>query len=172
MGFFDKLFPGDKKAAFPPTPKWRPNTPIDIDEIVNYSKSNIGNMQFVVFKYGTVAFLPNRVDNVQDAALSALAKVYNYHPDFRPKTRNDGNVIVHYLQPVYNIVFKHEIETYWDYIDKNHLDGICKDEVLIDGTGQPNVLDKLGKICLFGRAKMFMDAQAPKIVRTFEPPKS
>jgi hypothetical protein len=33
-----------------------------------------------------------------------------------------------------------------------------------------NVFDRIGKICLFGRAKMFMDAQYPEIVKSFDPP--
>lgn len=74
-----------------------------------------------------------------------------------------------YSQPAFTIVFKDEIENHWDYIDKNHLDGICKAEVLINAQGQHNVFDGGGKICLFGRAKMFMDAQDPKVSKTFDP---
>lgn len=82
---------------------------------------------------------------------------------------DDGNYIVQYSQPAFTIVFKEEIEKHWDYIDKNHQDGICRAEVLIDGQGRHNVFDKIGKICLFGRTKMFIDAQDPKVVKTFEP---
>ncbi len=84
---------------------------------------------------------------------------------------DDGNYLIEYSQPAFTIVFKDEIETYWDYIEKNHQDGICNAEVLINAQGQHNVFDRVGKICLFGRAKMFMDAQAPKIVKVFDPPR-
>lgn len=38
------------------------------------------------------------------------------------------------------------------------------DEVLITPLG-PNVFDDFGKMALFGRCFMFMDAQDPKVVR-------
>ncbi len=84
-------------------------------------------------------------------------------------TMDDGNYLIEYSQPAFTIVFKEEIEKNWDYIDKNHQDGICRAEVLINAQGQHNVFDSVGKICLFGRAKMFMDAQSPKVVKTFDP---
>jgi hypothetical protein len=85
---------------------------------------------------------------------------------------DDENYLITYSQPAFTIVFKDEVEKYWEYIDKNHQDGICRDEVLINAQGQQNVFDRIGKICLFGRAKMFMDAQAPEIIKTFDPTKS
>ncbi len=84
-------------------------------------------------------------------------------------TMDDGNYLVEYSEPAFTIVFKDEIEKHWDYIDKNHQDGICRAEDLINGQGQPNVFDDLGKICLYGRAKMFMDAQATKVLWMFDP---
>lgn len=86
----------------------------------------------------------------------------------KPIAMEDGNYLVEYSQPAFTIVFKEEIEKYWDYIEKNHQDGVCKDEVLIDGQGQRNVFEKTGKICLFGRSKMFLDAQKPRVLRVFD----
>jgi hypothetical protein len=155
---------------FPPKPKWKPNLPIDIELIYKKARYYTGDkLQFAVFQNGTVTFFSNKVDNIEDSAKASLDKIYNFHPDFKPMTMDDGNYLIEYSQPAFTIVFKEEIENHWDYIDKNHQDGICRAEVLINAQGQHNVFDSIGKICLFGRAKMFMDAQAPKVVKTFDP---
>ncbi len=82
---------------------------------------------------------------------------------------DDGNYLIEYLHQAFSIVFKSEIEQYWDDIEARHMDGLCRAEVLINSQGQANVFDKTGKICLFGRTKLFMDAQDPVVVRTFSP---
>lgn len=157
---------------FPPKPKWKPNLPVDIELIYEKAKYYTGEkLQFAVFQNGTVTFFSNKVDNIEDSAKASLDKIYNFHPDFKPTTMNDGNYLIEYSQPAFTIVFKDEIDNRWDYIDKNHQDGICGTEVLINAQGQHNVFDSMGKICLFGRAKMFMDAQDPKVVKTFDPTK-
>jgi len=169
MGLLSKLFT-KKKPDFPPKPRWKPNLSIDIELIFQKAKYYTNNkLQFAIFQYGTVAFFANKVYNIEASAKDSLDKIYNYHPDFNPLTMDDGNYLIEYSQPAFTIVFKDEIENNWDYIEKNHLDGICKDEVLLNVHGQPNVFDKIGKISLFGRAKMFLDAQAPKVVRIFDP---
>jgi hypothetical protein len=65
-------------------------------------------------------------------------------------------------------VFKDEIENNWNYINENHQAGLCKDEVLLNSKNGANIFDRVGKIGLFGRSKMFMDAQEPLVVRTFD----
>jgi hypothetical protein len=115
-----------------------------------------------------VVIFPTRVDNIEQGAKSTLNRIFNSHPDMKPVTMDDGNYLIEYSQPAFTIVFKDEIENHWDYIEKNHQDGVCRDEVLINGQGQHNVFEKLGKICLFGRAKMFLDAQNPKVVKMFD----
>ena len=170
MGLFDKIFKNKKEDEFPPVPKWKPNLPVDLDLIYEKAKYYTGEkLQFAIFENGTVAFFSTNVDRLEDNAKISLDKIYNAHPDINPMTMDDGNYLIEYSQPAFTIVFKDEIEKYWDYIDNNHQDGICRAEVLINAQGQHNVFDTLGKICLFGRAKMFMDAQAPKVVRVFNP---
>jgi len=170
MGLFDKLFKRKQEDDFPPKPKWKPNLPIDIELIYEKAKYYTGDkLQFAIFQNGTVTFFSDPVDNLEDCSKVSLNKIYNFHPDFKPLTMDDGNYLVEYSQPAFTIVFKDEIENHWDYIDKNHQDGICREEVLINAQGQQNIFDNLGKICLFGRAKMFMDAQNPKIVKSFTP---
>ena len=155
---------------FPPRPKWKPDLPIDIELIYEKARYYTGEkLQFAVFKNGTVTFFSNKVDNIEDSSKTSLARIYNHHPDFKPMTMDDGNYLIEYSQPAFTIVFKDEIKNNWDYIDRNHQDGICAAEVIINAQGQTNVFDSIGKICLFGRAKMFMDAQDPKVVKTFDP---
>lgn len=172
MGLFSNLFKGNprEKKRFPPIPQWRPNTPIDLDRILETAKYYTnGKLQLGMFKYGTIAFFASPIQDIANEAKICLDKIYNSHPDFKPLTMDDGNYLIEYSQPAFTILFKDELETYWDYIEKNHQLGICTDEVLINGKGERNVFDKIGKICLFGRAKMFMDAQAPEVVKMFDP---
>lgn len=159
-----------KKKRFPPIPTWRPNTPVDIEHILSTAKHYTGNkLQLAVFKYGTVALMVKRVEDIELEAKSALHKIYYAHPDFKPVTMDDGNYLIEYTQPAFNIVFKQELEQYWTYIDAHHIEGVCNEEILIDGGGRQNVFTDLGKISLYGRAKMFMDAQDPQIVKIYDP---
>lgn len=168
MRILDKLL-GKKQLDFPPKPKWKPNLPIDHTEIVEKTKYYTGEkLQFAVFEFGTVVFFTSKVDSIEESAKSVLNKIYNSHPDMKPTAMDDGNYLVEYSQPAFTIVFKDEIEKHWNYIEKNHQDGVCRDEVLINEQGQRNVFEKVGKICLFGRTKMFLDAQNPKVIRIFD----
>ena len=173
MGLLSNFFrvrPEEKKR-FPPIPQWRPDTPIDFDLILKTARYYTGDkLQLGIFKYGTVAFFSTRIDNIEEESKICLDKIYNFHPDFKPLTMDDGNYLIEYSQPAFTIVFKQELDNHWDYIEKNHQQGVCTDEVLIDRKGRRNVFDSIGKICLFGRAKMFMDAQDPQIIKTFDPP--
>ncbi|TVZ56921.1 hypothetical protein OD91_2223 [Lutibacter sp. Hel_I_33_5] len=170
MGIFDKLFNKKKEVIdFPPKPKWKPNLPIDLNLILEKSKYYTDKkIQIAVFENGTVIMFPERVSDINSSAIEILDKIYNAHPDFNPTEMDDGNYTIQYNEPAFNIVFKDEIENHWKYIDENHLDGICTAEVLINSNGEHNVFNEIGKICLFGRSKMFMDAQKPKVVLTFD----
>ena len=77
--------------------------------------------------------------------------------------------MVGYSQPAYSVVFKEELEANRDYIDRNHLDGVVRAEVLLNARGEPNNFDDRGKIGLFGRARMFLDAQTPVVVQIWTP---
>lgn len=171
MGLFDKLFNKKKEPLdFPPKPKWRPDLPIDIELILDRAKFYTGQkLQLAVFSHGTVVIFPDRVANITEEGLATLDRIYNFHPDFNPMTMDDGNYLLEYSQPAFTIVFKDELEKHWDYIEQNHLDGLCTSEILMNGQGEANKFDRIGKISLFGRTKMFQDAQDPKVVRTFDP---
>ncbi len=171
MGLFTSLFNKImKEKDFPPKPAWKPDLPIDIDLIVDKTKFYTSEkLQFAVFQYGTVAFFAERVENIEESAKIALDRIYHAHPDFNPLFMDDGNYLVQYSQPAFTIIFAEEIKDHWNYIEKNHMDGICRDEVLINANGQHNVFDDIGKIGLWGRAKMFMDAREPRVLRIFDP---
>ena len=64
-------------------------------------------------------------------------------------TMDDGNYIIEYSQPAFTIVFKDELETHWDYIEQDRLDGVCSSEVLINGKGESNKFDRIGKIYFY-----------------------
>ncbi|OEK04240.1 hypothetical protein [Roseivirga misakiensis] len=178
MGILNKLF-GNKKAEsyandskskdFPPKPKWKPNPHKDLNIILEKAKYYTKEkLQIAVFEYGTVVIFPEQVTDIESSAKVTLDKIYKSHPDFNPRKMDDDNYLIEYTQPAFTIVFKEEIDSNWDYIDENHQDGICRDEVLINALGQRNVFDKVGKICLYGRSKMFMDAQFPKVLLKFD----
>jgi hypothetical protein len=106
-------------------------------------------------------------DGLSDAqaaqsAEATLTAIINYHPDMNPAPMDDGNVIVRYNHPAFNVVFTDFATTHWAEIDSRHLDGLVPEEVLITPQG-PNVLDDFGKKALYGRACMFLDAQASSV---------
>ncbi|MBS7565731.1 hypothetical protein KHS38_15070 [Mucilaginibacter sp. Bleaf8] len=173
MRFLKSLFKGklqkDNKV-FPPIPQWQPNTPVNHEQIMEAAKYYTGGkVQLAVFQYGTVVMFPEAVTDITEEAKLTLHKIYNAHPDFKPLNMDDGNYLIEYSYPAFTVVFKNEPENYWDYIEDNHQQGVCPDEVLINSNGEHNVFDRIGKISLFGRARMFMDAQAPQVVKTFTP---
>ncbi len=81
---------------------------------------------------------------------------------------DDGNFLISYSQPAFTIVFKSEIEDNGSYINEYHIDEVCRAEVLINCKGEQNIFDKVGKICLFGRSKMFMDGENSVVIKIFE----
>lgn len=152
---------------FPPKPKWRPSFAHPADRVVDrfhyyYNRKR----DFAVFENGTVAELPSGLTDAaaRAAALDILARIYGYHPDMTPHHMDDGNVVVAYREPAANVVLEDIVKQHWAEIEARHLDGLTPDEVLITPLGQ-NVFDDFGKRALLGRAYMFMDAQAPKVVR-------
>jgi hypothetical protein len=157
----------DPPKPFPPIPSWRPafHEPLDriADRFVYYIN---GKRDFALFTYGTCAVL---ADDLSEAAAEAAAKaildrIYRFHPDMNPTQMDDGNVLVRYNHPAANVVLRDFATAHWAEIDANHLRALTPDEVLITPLG-PNKFDDFGKMALFGRCFMFMDAQSPAVVR-------
>lgn len=157
-------------ADFPPKPNWRPALPVDIPRTINafiyYTDSK---KAFAIFTHGTCVVLPDDTTNAEEDAKEILDAVYRYHPDFNPHMMDDGNYMVSYSQPAYSIVFTDEFEAHREYIERTHRDGIVRDEVMLNANGQVSHFDDRGKAGLFGRARMFMDAQEPVVIRIWKP---
>jgi hypothetical protein len=155
---------------FPPKPKWKPTIPVDIERIIRTFASYIDHRRsFAVFAHGTCVLLPDESENAEADALVILGAIYHFHPDFDPRSMEDGNVLVAYSQPAFSVVFADEFATHRDYIEENYLDGITPEEALLTMKEQPAKLDERRKIGLFGRARMFLDAQEPKVIRIWKP---
>jgi len=164
--------PGSGKLPddFLPKPKWKPNIPVDIERTIQtFAYYSDKKKAFAVFENGTCVLIPDGSPDPESTAKEILNKVYNYHPDFNPQAMDDGNFMVSYSQPAYSVVFKDEFEKNRDYIDQNHLDGVVRAEVLLNAKGEPNKFDDIGKIGLFARSRMFLDAQKPVVVKIWKP---
>jgi hypothetical protein len=166
-----KLFGQKPPDDFPPKPKWKPDVPVDISVIADRAAYYTDHKRVVVsFKNGTCVVLPGTSAHPELDAKQVLSKVFNYHPDFNPQSMDDGNFIVTFSQPnCLAVVTKAEFEKNKAYIIQNHPDGVVKDEVLLNAQRQPNVFDERGMIGLFGRARMFMDAEAPIVAKIVKP---
>lgn len=153
-----------------PKPAWKPEIAMDLPRTVeacayyvDYKKS------FVVFSHGTCVLLPEASVHAEEDARRILKTVSRYHPDFHAHKMNDGHFLVNFSQPACIIVFRDEYEKNRDLIEKNHLGGLVGAEVLVDDQGQPNKFDERLKVGLYGRARMFLDAEDPVIVKIWRP---
>jgi hypothetical protein len=158
------------KPSFPPVPTWKPSIPVDIARTVQtFARYTNRKRSFVVFEHGTCVVVPDAPQSIELEAKNILDRVYKFHPDFNPQAMDDGHFSVSYSQPAFSIVFADEFEANRQYIEDHHLDGVVADEVLLLD-GKPNRFDDRGKVGLFARARMFMDAQAPRVVHVWRPP--
>jgi len=174
FGLLASLFAQVKKPDdFPPKPKWKPDVPVNISVIAERASYYTDHKKIVViFAHGTCVSLALDSRKPEDEAKAMLDRVLNFHPDFNPHEMDDGNFAVSYSQPnCFSVVTKEEFQKNREYIRKNHLDGVVKDEVLLNAENKPNVFDDRGMIGLFARARMFMDAQRPDVVRILHPQK-
>jgi hypothetical protein len=172
LGFLRSLFRKRRvMRGFPPTPKWKPEVPVDLNIVADRAGYYTDHENVVViFKHGTCVVLPANTKSPEVEAMDVLERVFNYHPDFDPHLMDDGNWLVSFSQPQCVALVTHaEHETHRDYIQANHLDGLVHGEVLLDADKKANAFDERGMIGLFGRARMFMDAQEPVVARVLEP---
>jgi hypothetical protein len=106
-------------------------------------------------------------DDARKEATATLAKIFNYHPDMNPVKMDDGNILVQYNQPAYNVVLEEIGKKNMKTIEANHQKALARAEVLITPLGN-NKFDEFGMKALFGRCYFFMDAKKPivtKVVR-------
>jgi len=170
MGIFSGLF-GNKreqqKADFPPVPDWEPAIEVPIDKtIATFKYYTDGNNDFVIFKNGTCVIVKEGLseNEANEEAKKVISQIFNYHPDMNPTPMDDGNILVRYNHPAYNVVLKEITEKNKETIEKNHLRALATSEVLMTPQG-PNKFDEFGMNALFGRCYFFMDAKDPKPVR-------
>jgi hypothetical protein len=174
FGFLGSLFGQSKDTDdFPPKPKWKPNVSVDLAIVADRASYYTDKKKTVViFHHGTCVVLPANSVMPEEEAKAVLDRVYQFHPDFNPQAMDDGNFAVSFSQPnCFAVVTKKEFEDNREYIRKNHLDGVVKDEVLLNSDKKRNRFDDRGMIGLFGKARMFMDAQKPEISRVIRPKK-
>lgn len=152
--------------GLPPVPDWKPEFSPNLNELIDrFSYYTDYKKGFVVLKHGTMVPVD---DGLVESACAEQAKqtieeIWSYHPDMTPRPMDDGNVLISYNRPAYNVVIMDVARNYWAQIDENHQRALCADEVLITPAG-PNIFDDLGKMALWGRCYLFMDAQDFQVV--------
>jgi len=155
------------QASSLPVPKWRPRFHPPLKEIISRFQYYRNNAQdFVIFRNGTCVPVENGIPD-HDAIVAAklvLKRIISFHPDFQTLPMDDGNFLVTYNQPAFNVILRKTVQSNWGKIERHHLDGLVKDEVIISPAGQ-NIFNDMGKIGLLGRSYMFMDAQNPRAAR-------
>jgi hypothetical protein len=167
FGLFNKQEPPQPPAKFPPVPKWRPSFAVSNDQVIDrIAYYTDRKKDFAVFTHGTCVILPSGLSNAEaeSAAESVLHKIFHFHPDMNPRKMDDDNIAIQYNQPAINVVIVEFAKAHWVEIDRNHQDALAASEVLITPLG-PNKFDDFGKMALFGRCYMFMDAQKPQVIR-------
>lgn len=165
--FKKKESPKEPPRQFPPVPAWQPSIAQPLEQIIERVRVYTnGSRDFAVFAHGTFAILQDGLTDSQaeQAACEALRKVFHAHPDMNPLNMKDQNVLIQYNHDVASLVLEHVATEHWGEIEARHQDALATSEVLITPLGQ-NVFDAFGKKALFGRCFMFMDAQAPKVVK-------
>ena len=149
----------------PPVPKWKPTIAVDVERAAKtFAYYMDGRVSFAVMANGTCVLVPPQGD-AEAAAMETLFGILHAHPDMNPRPMDDGNWLITYSGPAATVVFIDVVEANWDYIEKHHLQGLADAEVLINARGEANNFDRTGKLALFGRAYMFMDALSPKMVK-------
>ncbi|WGW04785.1 hypothetical protein [Tropicibacter oceani] len=154
-------------ARFPPIPAWQPSFAPPLEDVIErFRHYSNGESDFVVFRHSTCCIVPNGLSaaEAESSATEILEKVINFHPDFTLYEMDDGNVLVGYRHPAFNIVLTQFAQEHWREIENRHLDGLVSHEILITPLGQ-NVFDDRGKMALLGRSYLFMDALSPVVDR-------
>jgi len=164
FGLFKKKEP---PRPFPPAPKWRPAFAAPITQIIDrVSYYTDRKRDFAIFKHGTCALLPPGLTDVAAVAEAKviLHNIFHFHPDMNPRQMDDGNIAIQYNHPAINVVISDFAKANWPEIERNHQDALAASEVLITPLGH-NKFDTFGKMALYGRCFMFMDAQHPEVVQ-------
>jgi hypothetical protein len=166
MGFINGSLGADK-SDFPPVPEWEPKIVMPTDRVIDrFRYYTTGKKDFVVFSHGTCVIIANGLtdDAAKKEAREILDKIFKYHPDMKPLKMDDGNILVQYNHPAYNVVLVDIVKVNWKEIQAEHERALTRSEVLITPQG-PNKFDDFGMMALFGRCYLFMDAKSPQVLR-------
>jgi hypothetical protein len=129
----------------PPIPKWRPTVEVDIPRTARTMARYLDDARtFVIFTNGTCVVVSATEDPVASAK-DLLEKILHAHPDMNTAEMDDGHWTVRYSQAAFSVVFREEIEAHWGYIEKNHLDGLTRDEVIFGPSGAPNRFNRAAR---------------------------
>jgi len=153
--------------SFPPVPEWEPDIEVPIDQIVDrFAYYTDGGKDFVVFTHGTCAIVSDGLSDTEAAeeAMGIVSQIFNYHPDMNPRNMDDGNILISYNHPAYNVVIDSITTEHMATIEQNHQKALARAEVLITPQGN-NKFDEFGMKALFGRCYFFMDAKNPVVSR-------
>jgi hypothetical protein len=159
----------DNNRIFPPTPLWKPEFRSSDEDIIGRMKYYTdGKNDLAIFKNGTVVVLD---DNLSDeaaitSAMKVLSDIFNYHPDMNPTNMDDGNILVRYNHPAFNVVINKFVNDHIQVIREHHMDALAAHEVLMTPIG-PNKFDDFGMKSLYGRCFIFMDAQNPVVTKIY-----
>ncbi len=154
-----------EEERFPPRPDWQPDFSISNDQVLERMIYYLDDgADIVVFEHGTAVVLPAGLTDADASgfAVKTLSLIFNAHPDFNPLNMDDGNILVAYNHPAYNVVISAFADQHIKTIKARHLEALATDEVLIGPDGA-NKFNEFGMKALYGRTFMFMDAADPKI---------
>ena len=109
-------------------PKWKSDfassNESQLERMIFYANQEKDLAQFL---NGTIVILEDGLNNekAQQYANEVLSKIFNYHPDMNPVTMKDGNILVQYNHPAYNVVLTKFTKLHIDTIKSKHLEALA-----------------------------------------------
>ena len=109
----------EPKKVFPPVPDWKPDIAQPIDSIIERIMYYTNNKKDIaVFRNGTCVVLNDGLSDsdAQQFAKEVLHQIYNYHPDMKPMSMDDENILIQYNHPAVNVVLDSHVKEHWNLI--------------------------------------------------------
>ncbi len=150
-------------------PNWKPDFAISIDQVLDRMKHYSDNeTDILVFEHGTAVLLPPNLKDTEanEFAKNVLSEIVSDYPDMNLINMDDGNMLIKYFHPAFNVVINDYANQHIEKIKQHHLNALAGEELLITPLGN-NKFDATGMKALYGRSFMFMDAQHQKIAKIY-----
>lgn len=168
MSFFSKLFtrPESREPNQLPRPKWTPGFSMPSEHVIErISYYTNEEKDFVVFKNGTCVVVKDRLSEEKAIrqASEFLSKVLYLKPSMDPIEMEDGNTLVRYGFPVYNLVIRSVAQNHQSEISANHMDGLIGCEQIETELGL-NKFDTFMQHALLGRSYFYQDVVDPIVI--------